>query len=77
MQVELDEQLSKAGRVGDVGGMRSGLHQLVARDVPGGDSLPQPQEPVLYAFIYAVAMAELSRAALAPLPDIGMDVRLW
>jgi hypothetical protein len=33
--------------------------------------LPQPTEAVLLAFIVAVALAELSRAALAPLPDLG------
>jgi len=33
--------------------------------------LPQPTESVLVAFIVAVAHAELSRAALAPLPDLG------
>lgn len=33
--------------------------------------LPQPAEAVLLAFIVVVALAELSRAALAPLPDLG------
>jgi hypothetical protein len=33
--------------------------------------LPQLTESVLVAFIVAVALAELSRAALAPLPDLG------
>ena len=71
LQVELGEQLQRAGKLGDFGRMQSALQQLVAPAV----KLPQPTEKVLLAFIYAVAMAELSRAALAPLPDAGTHKR--
>jgi hypothetical protein len=47
--------------------MQSALQQLVGP----AEKLPQPTEKVLLGFIYAVAMAELSRSALAPLPDAG------
>jgi hypothetical protein len=43
----------------------------------GAAPLPQPTEAVLLAFIVAVALAELSRAALAPLPDLGAARQLY
>lgn len=84
VQVELGEQLSQAGSLGSgsslsavltslLGG-KAALHSMAgpAGQVVGtAAALPHPDEAVLLAFTVAVALAELSRAALAPLPDLG------
>jgi hypothetical protein len=87
-QVELGEQLSQAGTLGSSSSLAAALTSLLggkaavaAMASQGGSSgaapLPQPTEAVLLAFIVAVALAELSRAALAPLPDLGAPRQLY
>lgn len=83
-QVELGEQLSQAGSLGSSNSLSTvltnlmgGKHVLYTMAGPSGMSLPHPTEAVLLAFIVAVAVAELSRAALGPLPDLGrLDAHL-
>lgn len=72
LQVELGEQIKQAGSLGTVASLTSTLHSLLGgRAALEVQQLPQPGEAVLLAFIVAVAISELSRAALAPLPDLG------
>jgi hypothetical protein len=84
-KVELGEQLSQAGTLGSSSSLSAALTSLLggkaalaamvtqgsSNSSSGAAPLPQPTEAVLLAFIVAVALAELSRAALAPLPDLG------
>jgi hypothetical protein len=93
LQVELGEQLSQAGSLGSSSSLSAALTSLLggnaalaAMSSQGSSSssssnsaapLPQPTEAVLLAFIVAVALAELSRAALAPLPDLGAPQQLF
>jgi hypothetical protein len=72
LQIELGEQLAHAGSLGSTSSLTSVLLGLLGgRPVLNGQALLQPTEAVLVGFILAVAMSELSRAALAPLPDLG------
>lgn len=72
MQIELGEQLSQAGSLGSVSSLNTILLSLLGgKPSVNGQSLPQPHEAVLLGFLVAVAASELSRAALAPLPDRG------
>jgi hypothetical protein len=72
MQIELGEQLSQAGSLGSTSSLTNTLVGLLGgKPSLNGQALPQPSEAVLVGFIVAVAMSELSRAALAPLPDLG------
>jgi hypothetical protein len=72
MQIELGEQLSQAGSLGSTSSLTNTLVGLLGgKPSLNGQALPQPTEAVLVGFIVAVAMSELSRAALAPLPDLG------
>jgi len=76
LQIELGEQLSQAGSLGSVSHLTGVLLGLLGgKPTMNGQSLPQPSEAVLVGFIVAVAMSELSRAALAPLPDLGKPGR--
>lgn len=76
VQIELGEQLSQAGSLGSVSHLTGILLGLLGgKPSLNGQSLPQPSEAVLVGFIVAVAMSELSRAALAPLPDLGKQGR--
>jgi hypothetical protein len=71
-QIELGEQLFHAGSLGNASSLTNVLLSLLGgKPVLNGQALPQPSEAVLVGFIAAVAMSELSRAALAPLPDLG------
>jgi hypothetical protein len=70
--MELGEQLSQASSLGSASSLTSVLTGLLGgKPSLNGQMLPQPTEAALVAFIAAVAMSELSRAALAPLPDLG------
>lgn len=72
LQVELEEQLAQLGSLGSSSSLSAVLISLLGgKAALDGLNLPQPREAVLMAFIVAVAVAELSRAALAPLPDLG------
>ncbi|WIA31067.1 hypothetical protein OEZ86_001095 [Tetradesmus obliquus] len=85
LKVELGEQLSRAGSLGSSSSLSAALTSLLggkaavaamassSSSSSGALLLPQPAEAVLLAFIVAVALAELSRAALAPLPDLDDD----
>uniref|UniRef100_A0A383V936 1-phosphatidylinositol 4-kinase n=1 Tax=Tetradesmus obliquus TaxID=3088 RepID=A0A383V936_TETOB len=85
LKVELGEQLSRAGSLGSSSSLSAALTSLLggkaavaamassSSSSSGALLLPQPAETVLLAFIVAVALAELSRAALAPLPDLDDD----
>jgi hypothetical protein len=74
-QIELGEQVSQAGSLGSVPSLTATLHSLLGGKAGlAAQQLPQPTELVLLAFIVAVAISELSRAALAPLPDLGEQV---
>jgi hypothetical protein len=88
-QVELGEQLSQAGTLGSSSSLSAALTSLLggkaalgaiasqgSSSSSGAAPLPQPTEAVLLAFIVAVALAELSRTALAPLPDLGAPRQL-
>lgn len=71
-QIELGEQLVQAGSLGSASSLTSVLVGLLGgKHSLNGQALPQPSEGALVGLIVAIAMAELSRAALAPLPDLG------
>ncbi|KAF8068220.1 PI4KA1 [Scenedesmus sp. PABB004] len=74
LKVELGEQLDAAGSRGSPSSLAAALVSLLGGKAAlasgGAPPPPPPAEAVLLAFIVAVALAELSRAALAPLPDL-------
>lgn len=71
-QIELGGQLVQAGSLGSASSLTSVLVGLLGgKPSLNGQALPQPSEAALVGLIVAIAMAELSRAALAPLPDLG------
>lgn len=71
-QIEIGEQLSQAGSPGSASALTNVLVGLLGgKPSLNGQMLPQPSEAALVGFIVAVVMSELSRAALAPLPDLG------
>eukprot|EP00878_Enallax_costatus_P012821 GHUV01013388.1.p1 GENE.GHUV01013388.1~~GHUV01013388.1.p1 ORF type:complete len:2087 (+),score=705.77 GHUV01013388.1:215-6475(+) len=74
LKVELEEQLAQVGSLGSNSSLSAVLISLLGgKAALEGLNLPHPTEAVLLAFIVAVALSELSRAALAPLPDLDDD----
>jgi hypothetical protein len=73
MQVELGDQLSQAGGSrGSASSLHAALSTLLGgRSALAGAALPPLTEPALLAFTLAATLAELARAALAPLPALG------
>lgn len=68
----MDEQLVQIGSLGSKASLFAVLVSMLGgRNALEHLNLPQPTEAVLLAFVVAVAAAELSRVALAPLPDLG------